>query len=80
MTFDKYFSGYEKPIFIKNPTRSEVEALHRKRVAAGAVGRNAFVCKCGHIDYRPNSEMFSNNIVHHKGPCVECREVEDETD
>lgn len=43
-------------------TRSEVEELHHRRIAAGAVGRNAFVCKCGHIDYRPNNETFVNCI------------------
>ncbi len=54
-------------------TPSEREALGLAIANAGAIGRNALVCKCGHIDYRPNNELFTD-CVFFVPSCIECRE------
>lgn len=48
-------------------------AAHRKELqAAGAAGRIAIVCKCGHIDYVPNDAAIANCVIT-QHECVECK-------
>ena len=57
-------------------TPSELEDMTVERVKVGAVGRNAYVCQCGHIDCFPNDEVFRGCIIHVQS-CMECEDSDD---
>jgi hypothetical protein len=62
-------------------TPNEMEELVIQRMNAGAVGRNAVRCRCGHIDYLPNSSRVDGMILTDclivVSECIECRESSD---
>lgn len=69
-------------------TQSELDDMETERTRVGAIGRNAFVCACGHIDYRPNGRgvlggpmscvNVSNCIIYVHG-CIECMDLDNAT-
>ncbi len=45
-------------------TPSEMEDLTIERINVGAVGQNAWVCRCGRIEHSPNTEVFRNCVFY----------------